>query len=51
MEIKSIIQVFWSKFGELEKTLDGQEPMWVAYNMTCGLRFLMWKQSVTKWKN
>jgi len=51
MEINFIIQIFGSKFGKLENTLDGQERMWVAYNMTCGLRFLMWKQSVTKWRN
>jgi hypothetical protein len=30
MEKNSIIQNFRSKFGKLEKTLDGQDPMWVA---------------------
>jgi hypothetical protein len=30
MQKNSIIQIFQLKFGKLEKTLDGQDSMWLA---------------------
>jgi hypothetical protein len=30
MQNNFIVQFLRSKFGKLEKSLDGQEPMWVA---------------------